>query len=89
MSEIIVMVPERVDEYANEIERLGRDMKAKMEEVHLKVKGLEKDWKDNVQIDYEAEFSKVAESFSSLSSEIPKYAAKAHEHADNLRRIGT
>lgn len=88
MSETIMMVPEKVDAYADEIERLGKDMKLKMDEVHLIVKGLEKDWKDNVQVDYEAEFTKVAESFTSLSAEIPKFAANAREHAEYLRRIG-
>ena len=85
---MIYIDPNKVDENANEIERLGTQMKAKMEEVNSKVKSLRADWQDDVQVDYDAEFAKLVASFESFSENIPSYAAEAHAHADTMRRIG-
>lgn len=85
---MIYIDPNKVDENANEIERLGTQMKAKMEEVNSKVKSLRADWQDDVQVDYDAEFAKLVASFESFSEIIPSYAAEAHAHADTMRRIG-
>lgn len=85
---MIYIEPNKVDENATEIERLGKNMKAKMEEVNEKVKSLRADWQDDAQVDYDANFAKLVAVFDSFSEIIPNYAAEAHAHADNMRRIG-
>ena len=87
MSEIYID-PNKVDENANEIERLGKAMKVKMEEVNAKVTSLRADWQDDSQADYDAEFKKLTESFNSLTESIPRYVSNAHTHAEEMRRIG-
>ena len=88
MSGSIYIEPNKVDEHASEIEKLGTKMRAQMEEVNSKVKSLRADWQDDVQVDYDAEFSKLVASFESFAETIPSYAAEAHAHADSMRRIG-
>ena len=80
--------PNKVDENANQITSLGAKMQTAMNEVHAKVKSLSADWQDTVQVDYDAEFTKLANSFVSFAETLPSYAQEAHAHADQMRRIG-
>lgn len=84
----IYIEPNKVDENATMIENLGKRMRTKMEEVNAKVKSLRADWQDDVQVDYDAEFSKLVSSFESFAETIPSYAAQARAHAEQMRRIG-
>lgn len=88
MSGSIYIEPNKVDENADEIVKLGKKMLSQMEEVNSRVKSLRADWQDDVQVDYEAEFAKLKGSFESFAEVIPSYAAEAHAHAESMRRIG-
>ena len=85
---MILIDPNKVDENANEIEKLGKQMRDQMEEVNSKVKSLSADWQDAVQVDYDAAFANLVAIFNSFAELIPEYAAEAHAHADTMRRIG-
>lgn len=86
---MILIDPNKVDENANQIEALAKQMKTQMDEVWEKVKSLRNDWQDDVQVDFDSQFQKLVESFTSFTEQIPTYTAAAHEHADEMRRIGT
>ncbi len=85
---MIYIEPNKVDENANQIERLGGQMQTKMQEIDAKVKSIRSDWQDAVQETYDADFAKLVQSFESFIEIIPPYAKEAHEHADKMRRLG-
>ena len=85
---MIYIEPNKVDENASQIEKLGVQMQEKMQEVNAKVKSLRADWQDAVQEDYDAEFAKLVESFERFAETIPSYTKEAHAHADQMRSIG-
>lgn len=85
---MIYIEPNRVDENANQIENLGRQMSSKMQEINAKVKSLRNDWQDAVQENYDADFAKLVQNFEQFMEVIPPYAKEAHDHADQMRRIG-
>lgn len=80
--------PASVIENANELERLGARMKAKMSEVNAKVKSLSGDWQDNAQRDYDATFNKLVAAFDSFAETIPAFANEARAHAEQMLKIG-
>ena len=84
----VFMDPGKLEEKANRIETLSKEMKTKMNEVNASVKSLRTDWEDDVQVDYEAEFTKLVNSFEGFANTIPAYAQTARDHAENMRRIG-
>lgn len=85
---MIYIEPNKVDDYANQIENLGRQMQKKMAEVDSMVKSLRADWQDAVQEDYDTKFAKLSQLFQEFTEVIPPYANDAHEHAGLMRRIG-
>ncbi len=85
----IKITPEAVRELASELETLGKNMQATMNQVDAKVKGLRADWQDAVKENYDAEFEQLKQGFDSfVESSIPAYAREARDHADAMERIG-
>ena len=88
MSGTILIDPGKVEEYAAQIESLAGQMKVKMGEVDAQVRSLKAVWEDQAMGSYEADFTKLSESFNELMQTIPPFVENAREHAQTMRRIG-
>ena len=85
---MIKIDPNKVEEYAQEIEDLGGKMKSKMAELDAKVKSLRADWQDDAMNNYDQSFTKLQNEFDSLAAAIPQFAEEARQHAQAMRKIG-
>ena len=87
MAEVMIN-PDKVVMDAERLNALANQMKGKLDEVHALVQSMKSSWQDTAQENYEQEFSKLNEAFSSFLATIPDFTAQAVSHADLMRKIG-
>lgn len=87
MSEVLIN-PDQVVAKANDLNAMAKQMKAKVEEVHALAQSMKAVWQDTAQENYESDFAKLSEGFTSFINSIPEFTSQAEAHAELMRRIG-
>ena len=84
----VMINPDQVDSYADNMKSLATKMVNKINEVHSLAQSMKNVSQDEFQESFDADFAKLSQGFAEFAQNVGEYTSAAKNHASIMRQIG-